>query len=87
MSLLEDDTQWDTTMVPAVIVQSSARLRNLFTILLLTCSPSNPGQLWEPYKESLTEDILIQAHRQNPLENEALGMAGKELKQLGLPAP
>ena len=81
-----------------------ARLRNLFIILLLTCGPSNPGKLWESYKESLTEDILIKACRENPglalnytpdmfnqtliiLEDKALAMAGKVLKQLGLPTP
>jgi len=102
MGLLEDDAQWDATMAEAATVQSPARLRNLFVILLITCGPSNPGQLWESYKESLTEDILIQARRQNPgmtldytpdmfnqtliiLEDKALRMAGKELKQLGLP--
>ncbi|CAF3348294.1 unnamed protein product [Rotaria sp. Silwood2] len=91
-------------MAEAATVQSSARLRNLFVILLLTCGPSNPRQLWESYKESLTEDILIQAHRENPelvldytpdmfnqtliiLQDKALGMAGKDLKQLGLPTP
>ncbi|CAF5072937.1 unnamed protein product, partial [Rotaria sp. Silwood1] len=104
MGLLEDDAQWDGTMTEAATVQSPARLRNLFVILLLTCGPSNPGQLWESYKESLTEDIPIQARRENPgivldytpdmfnqtliiLEDEALGMAGKDLKQLGLPTP
>ena len=58
--LLEDDTQWEAT------IQSPARLRNVFVILLLACGPSNPGKLWESYKESLTEDIPIQARRENP---------------------
>jgi hypothetical protein len=91
-------------MAEAAAGQSSATLRNLFAILLTTCGPSNPGQLWESYKESLTEDILIQARRRNPgmtldytpdmfnqtliiLEDKALGMVGKDLKQLGLPTP
>ena len=104
MGLLEDDAQWDATMAEVSTVQSPARLRNLFVILLLVCGPSNPAQLWESYKENLTEDILIQARRENPgivldytpdmfnqtliiLEDRALGMAGKDLKQLGLPTP
>ena len=64
--LLEDDAQWDATMSEAAAVQSTARLRNLFVILLITCGPSNPGELWESHKESLAEDILIQARRRNP---------------------
>jgi len=41
-------------------------LRNLFALILTTCGPSNPKQLWESHKESLTEDILREARRQNP---------------------
>ena len=102
--LLEDDAQWDATMAEAATVQSPERLRNLFVILLITCGPSNPEQLWESYKESMTEGILLQVRRRNPgmnldytpdmfnqtliiLEDKALGMAGKDLKKLGLPTP
>ncbi|CAF1454121.1 unnamed protein product [Rotaria sp. Silwood1] len=104
LGLLEDDTQWNATMTEAATIQSPSQLRNLFIILLLVCGPSNPGKLWESYKESLTEDILIKARRDNPglalnytpdmfnqtliiLEDKALAMAGKDLKQLGLPTP
>ena len=64
--LLEDDLQWDATMSEAATAQSPARLRNLFVLILTTCGPSDPKQLWESYKESLTEDILREARRQNP---------------------
>jgi hypothetical protein len=53
-------------MSEAATARSPARLRNLFVILLITCGPSNPEQLWESHKGSLTEDILIQARRRNP---------------------
>ncbi|CAM4988922.1 unnamed protein product, partial [Rotaria socialis] len=64
--LLEDDQQWDATMSEAAAAQSPARLKNLFALILAVCGPSNPKQLWESYKESLTEDILRNARRQNP---------------------
>ena len=64
--LLEDDRQLDATMSEAAAAQSSASLRNLFALILTTCGPSNPKQLWESYKKSLTEDILREARRQNP---------------------
>ena len=102
--LLEDDAHWDATMLEAAAAHSPRRLRNLFAILLTTCGLSNPGQLWESHKESLTEDILMRARIRNPgmdlaytsdmfnqalilLEDKVLGMAGKDLKQLGLPTP
>ena len=56
---LEDDTHWDASMLEAAAGQSPARLRNLFAILLTTCGLSNPGQLWESHKESLTEEIIM----------------------------
>ena len=64
--LLEADTHWDATMSEASTVQSPSKLRNLFAIMLSTCGLSNPAQLWESYKESMTEDILRQVRRQNP---------------------
>ena len=66
LDLLEDDAHWDATMAEAATAQSPVKLRNLFVLLLITCEPSNPGQLWEKYKEHLTEDILRQASRRNP---------------------
>jgi hypothetical protein len=42
MGLLEDDAQWDATLAEAVVAQSSAKLRNLFVLLLITCGPPNP---------------------------------------------
>ena len=47
IGLLEDDAQWDATIAEAATVQSSARLRNQFVILLLACGPSNPGTIME----------------------------------------
>ena len=45
LDLLEDDVQWDATMAEAATTQSPVKLRNLFVLLLITCGPSNPGQL------------------------------------------
>ena len=64
--LLEDDAHWKSTMIEAAAAQSPSRLRYLFAILLIACRLSNPRQLWESHKESLAEDILMQACRQNP---------------------
>ena len=64
--LLEDDRHWDATLEEAMATQSAARLRHLFCILLTTCSLSNPLQMWEKYKESLSEDILLRFRAENP---------------------
>ena len=64
--LLESDAHWQSTMQDAVLVHSAAQLRNLFAILITTCAPSNPVQLWHDFKEDMADDILVQAQRQNP---------------------
>jgi hypothetical protein len=66
MGLLEDDAQWDSTMVEAALARSPVKLTNLFILSLITCGPSNPEQLRESYKKPLIEDILLQAHQRNP---------------------
>ncbi|GFU97335.1 ATP-dependent DNA helicase [Trichonephila clavipes] len=43
-------------------------MRTLFAIILTTCFPSNPKDLWEKYKNYMSEDILhrLRAANQNP---------------------
>ncbi|XP_075719762.1 uncharacterized protein LOC142760457 [Rhinoderma darwinii] len=64
--LLESDSHWDKTLEEAATCQLPASLRNLFSVILTTCGPSKPLELWEKYKEHLSEDVLLQARRQNP---------------------
>ena len=101
--LLEDDKQWDHTMEEAAVSRSPAMLRSLFAIIISCCHPSDPKQLWENHKMSLSEDILHKARLLHETEldysteifNEALVMiedktimmASKTLQDLGLPSP
>ncbi|QQP50759.1 ATP-dependent DNA helicase, partial [Caligus rogercresseyi] len=62
--LLEDDQHWDLTLEDAVVSRSPVMLRQLFAIMLVYCSLTNASQLWEKYRDSMTEDILLQARRQ-----------------------
>lgn len=65
LGLLENDQHWDTTLAEASEACHPYQIRNLFAIILTTCSPSNPKMLWEKYKENLSEDILYQLRRVN----------------------
>lgn len=69
LGLLENDQHWDTTMQEAAFSSMPQQMRTLFAIILTTCAPSNPRELWEKYKESLSEDILRQARRAIPNED------------------
>ncbi|QQP54414.1 ATP-dependent DNA helicase [Caligus rogercresseyi] len=57
--LLENDQHWDLTLEDAVVSRSPVMLRQLFAIMLVYCSLTNASQLWEKYRDSMTEDILL----------------------------
>ncbi|CAB3220694.1 unnamed protein product [Arctia plantaginis] len=60
LNLLENDTHWDTTIAEAIISSSPSQIRTLFAIIISTCFPSNPCNLWHKYKDNMSEDILHQ---------------------------
>ena len=61
MGFLDDDNESNVCLEEAASFASPKQLRDLFVVILLNCTPSNPGQLWEKFKNSMTEDILYQA--------------------------
>ncbi|RYE17175.1 MAG: hypothetical protein EOP45_16265 [Sphingobacteriaceae bacterium] len=65
LGLLENDNQWDLALIEAAQISHPIQIRNLFAIILTTCAPSNPKDLWDKHKESMTEDILAKARRMN----------------------
>ncbi|XP_063901249.1 uncharacterized protein LOC135120859 [Zophobas morio] len=66
LGLLENDQHWDNTLAEASETCHAHQIRTLFAIILTTCAPSDPKGLWEKHKESMSEDILLRARRNNP---------------------
>ncbi|GFX94828.1 ATP-dependent DNA helicase pif1 [Trichonephila clavipes] len=68
LNLLENDAHWDTALDDASNTARPQQIRTLFAIILTTCFPSNPKDLWEKYKDYMSEDILhrLRAANQNP---------------------
>lgn len=58
LNLLEDDAHWDYTLQDATLTSTPYQIRALFAIILTTCFLSNPSDLWEKYKNAVSEDIL-----------------------------
>ncbi|XP_059149801.1 uncharacterized protein LOC131936752 [Physella acuta] len=101
--LLENDKHWDTALEEASATKSPKKLRHLFCLLLTSCSMSNPLNLWEKYKTSMSEDFQIR--RQTTfnvdlnsnqesfnqtlcaLEEHIASINGKLLREYGLPSP
>ena len=68
--LLENDQHLSLAMEEATVTQSPANLRSLLAIILTTCMPTNPVELWILFKDQLSEDFLHQ-HRRNINNQEA----------------
>ena len=64
--LLEDVEHWNATLEEAAVSHLPLMLRNLLAIVMVSCTPGNPTHLWDSHKESLAEDVLLQACRMNP---------------------
>ncbi|GFW10572.1 ATP-dependent DNA helicase [Trichonephila clavipes] len=67
LNLLENDAHWDTALADASNTARPQQIRTLFVTILTTCFPSNPKDLWEKYKDYMSEDILhsLRAANQN----------------------
>ncbi|CAM1299818.1 Uncharacterised protein r2_g976 [Pycnogonum litorale] len=102
LGLLEDDRHWDLALQEASLSRMPRQMRDLFSVMLQSCHISNPIELWETYKENLSEDFLYQAQRRHSaaqytnsifnltliaIEDKVLSLGGKGLKMLGLPTP
>ncbi|XP_050065709.1 uncharacterized protein LOC126554705 [Aphis gossypii] len=51
LQLLENDAHWDQTLNDAVISSHAHQIRTLFSIIISTCFPSSPIDLWIKYKD------------------------------------
>lgn len=66
LGMLEHDQHWNDTLTEASETCHPHQIRTLFAIILTTCAPSNPKDLWEKHKESMSEDILLRERQDNP---------------------
>ena len=56
--LLRDDAEYMACLDEAIEYRMPAQIRQLFTMILLFCEPTQPVDLWNRYKDSMTEDFL-----------------------------
>lgn len=63
LNLLESDTHWDQTLADVAVSAHPHQIRVLFAIILSTCFPSNPPELWIKYQDYLSEDILYRVRQ------------------------
>ena len=60
LGLSNNDNEWNLTLLEASHTATPKQLRELFVQILIHCLPNKPEDLWEKYKDFLSEDILHQ---------------------------
>jgi hypothetical protein len=55
--LLEDDGEWHQCLSEASVMQTGARLRQLFATILLFCAPAQPDRLWQDFRTYICDDL------------------------------
>ena len=98
--LLENDHHLQHALQEASISHTGQSMRTLMAIILTSCDPSNPIQLWNEFEENMCEDILHNHKHTSPhiqlndeirnislclLENLVIKMGGHQLTEYGLP--
>lgn len=63
LRLIEDDEHWCAALEEAVFSQSPFMMRELFSVLLVHCQVSDPLNLWDKFKEHLSEDFRHQVEK------------------------
>jgi len=68
IGLIDSDEEWKLTLTEAYSFMTSGNeMRKLFCVILSQCRPSNPGSLWNKFKDELSRDILRDYKRKNNL--------------------
>lgn len=93
LHLVINDTEWKECLQEAATHKMPTQLRWLFAIICLFCSPANIPELWETFREALSEDFL-RHHQQADSYNLALQeleaifkQHGRTCEQFQLPKP
>ena len=58
LGLIDDNEQWSRAMQEAVSWMMPGSIRLLFVRILIHCPPVHPDELWENFKDALSEDFL-----------------------------
>ena len=63
--LIEDDSEWTECLAEATLSAMPAQIRQLFTIILSSCCPVDPHQLWIDHRDAMAEDFARRRRQQS----------------------
>ena len=58
LELCEDDTEWINCLNEAVLLSRPYSIRCLFSNIVLHCHPTGPAELYQQFKDAMSEDFL-----------------------------
>jgi PIF1-like helicase len=61
--LLQNDDEWRQCLQEASLTHLGQSLRHLFTLILIHCTPSDPGLLWNQFRDHLCDDLARRLQR------------------------
>ena len=70
LGLLQDDREWEEVLSEGAGTKMCSALRELFVIILMFCSPSNPSELFNKFWVDWTDDFKRNAERKEIILNE-----------------
>lgn len=100
--LLEDDGEWKHALDDAKDIQTGAKMRSLFLMIVKENTPTQPTLLWDSYKPYICDDIPWLLDKQGMrnvsasvaydfglhlIEDALMHTGGKTMKDVGLPRP
>ena len=83
LGLLQDDAEWHHTMEEAATFQMPRQLRQLFSVILIYCDPSDPLKLWDTFKEAMMEDFIHRRMQVSDAEQAVLAHIDRVISQHG----
>ena len=78
LGLLQDDSEWDQVLTEGAAIKLSPALRELFTTILLFCTPADPRDLFERHFLEWTDDLQAAALKKG------LSLSDQQLRTLVL---
>ncbi|KYN05845.1 ATP-dependent DNA helicase PIF1 [Cyphomyrmex costatus] len=81
LGLIEDDTECIKAMNEAVRWMMPQQLRRLFVRILIHCNPLHPEELWEKFKDALSEDYIRKNGELNGFKNSYIHINNMLLKE------
>ena len=82
MGLLEDDSEWFTSMAEVMESGTAHQIRAIFAVILQYGQPTKPKELFDTFSESMSDDFIYQEMKDKNCGRDDVDMEEVELTQM-----